>query len=72
MVHISKRIAWLVVLTSAAGLAQADEKATSCGNHGTEVRFLDTPSQAARQAKKEEKLVFVLHVSGNFEDPGLT
>ncbi len=43
-----------------------------CGNHGTSVQFLDTPQAAAKQAAKEQKLVFVLHVSGNFEDPGLT
>jgi hypothetical protein len=43
---------------------------TSC--HGTNVDFLDTPSEAATKAKKEEKLVFILHVSGNFEDPKFT
>lgn len=47
-------------------------KGEGCGNHGTTVEFLDTPSEAARQALKEEKLVFVLHVSGNFEDPRFT
>ena len=45
---------------------------TGCGNHGTAVQFVATPSDAARQAKKEEKLVLVLHVSGIFEDPSLT
>lgn len=48
-----------------------DEK-TSCGNHGTTIDFLDSPKEAAAQAKKAEKLVFVLHVSGNFEDPRFT
>jgi len=43
-----------------------------CGNHGTSVNFVDTPRQAAEQAKKEQKLVFVLHISGVFEDPNLT
>jgi hypothetical protein len=43
-----------------------------CGTHGTQVRFVDTPKDAAAKAKKEEKLVFVLHVSGNFEDPRFT
>ena len=43
---------------------------TSC--HGTNVDFLDTPSDAAKKAKKEQKLVFILHVSGNFEDPKFT
>ncbi len=44
----------------------------TCGSHGTTVDFVDTPTQAAKIAKKEEKLVFVLHVSGNFEDPRFT
>ncbi len=43
-----------------------------CGSHGTRVEFHDTPSEAAKIAKKEQKLVFVLHVSGNFEDPRFT
>jgi len=45
-----------------------DEK-PSCKAHGTTIDFVDTPSEAARLAKKAEKLVLVLHVSGNFEDP---
>jgi hypothetical protein len=44
----------------------------TCGSHGTRIDFVDTPSQAAKVAKKEQKLVFVLHVSGNFEDPRFT
>jgi hypothetical protein len=44
----------------------------TCGSHGTRVEFVDTPSEAAKIAKKEQKLVFVLHVSGNFEDPRFT
>jgi hypothetical protein len=36
------------------------------------VEFVRTPSEAARLAKKEQKLVFVLHVSGHFEDPTFT
>jgi hypothetical protein len=44
----------------------------TCGSHGTSVTFVDTPSEAAKIAKKEQKLVFVLHVSGNFEDPRFT
>jgi len=45
---------------------------STCGSHGTSVDFVSTPSEAARQAKKEQKLVFVLHVSGHFEDPKFT
>ena len=44
---------------------------TTCG-HGTKLDFVDNPKQAAAIAKKEQKLVMVLHVSGHFEDPGLT
>ena len=47
----------------------AEKKA--CG-YGTKLHFVDTPKEAAAIALKEEKLVFVLHVSGHFEDPGLT
>jgi hypothetical protein len=45
---------------------------TCSGTCGTSVAFLASPPQAARRAAEEGKLLFVLHVSGNFEDPGLT
>lgn len=46
---------------------------TTCnGDYGTNILFEETPKDAAAKAKKEEKLVLVLHVSGHFEDPGLT
>lgn len=44
----------------------------ACGDHGTSVHFEATPSDAARKALKEEKLVFVLHVSGDFENSDFT
>lgn len=59
-----------LALTLSPGLALAEK--ASCGNHGTTIDFLDTPKEAAKQAEKEQKLVFVLHVSGNFEDPRFT
>jgi len=40
--------------------------------HGTSVVFYDTPSEAATVAKKEQKLVMVLHISGNFENKDYT
>jgi len=53
--------------------AAADKKEDGgCSGHGTNVDFFDTPSEAAAKAKKQQKLVFVLHVSGNFEDPRFT
>jgi hypothetical protein len=45
--------------------------AEKCG-FGTKIDFVDSPKEAAATAKKEQKLVLVLHVSGHFEDPGLT
>lgn len=54
-----------------AAVKPADNDEES-GCHGTAVQFVETPSAAARQALREQKLVFVLHVSGHFEDPGLT
>jgi hypothetical protein len=50
----------------------APAKAASCGNYGTSVEFVSSPSEAARLAKQQQKLVFVLHVSGHFEDPTFT
>ncbi len=42
------------------------------GACGTAVEFFDSPKEAAGLAKQEEKLVFILHVSGHFEDPKFT
>jgi hypothetical protein len=39
---------------------------------GTAVTFLASPKIAGDEAVKDHKLLFVLHVSGNFEDPGFT
>lgn len=46
--------------------------AAKCSEYGTSVHFEDTPADAAKQAKQDEKLVLILHVSGHFEDPKLT
>jgi hypothetical protein len=57
-----------------AGTCDPNGKTTcsATGDYGTTVHFVDTPKIAAEQAAKEEKLVFVLHVSGDFEDPRFT
>lgn len=64
------------VLAVAGGAASApgqkDDPAVCNGDFGTAVHFLKTPSDAAKQARKEQKLVLVLHVSGDFEDPDFT
>ena len=68
----------VAVLLFGAGVGHAQNGKTPkdgevCnGDFGTSVTFLKTPSEAAKQALKEEKLVFVLHVSGHFEDPRFT
>ncbi len=52
---------------------QANDKTEGyCATFGTSVEFVSTPSEAAKIAKKDQKLVFVLHVSGKFEDPRFT
>ena len=58
----------LAVAALAAGPAAAGDTA----GYGTKIDFLESPKEAAALAKKQEKLVLVLHVSGHFEDPGLT
>jgi len=62
-----------LLLGAAVALCAAPLNAnpTTCG-HGTKLDFVDSPKEAAAIAKKEQKLVLVLHVSGHFEDPGLT
>ena len=52
---------------------KSDEDGASCSSYGgTAVKFYKTPTEAATQAKKSEKLVMVLHVSGSFENPDFT
>jgi hypothetical protein len=63
---------WLTV-ARADGLTLKSGAAETCsGDYGTSVHFVKTPSEAAKQALKEEKLVCVLHVSGLFENPDFT
>ena len=65
---------WALALPAWADGPKAVKKSeeSTCGEFGTSVHFEKTPSEAARRALKEEKLVFVLHVSGNFEDSKFT
>ena len=61
----------LFTVAAVAMLAAPVGAAETCG-HGTKLDFVESPKEAAAIAKKEQKLVLVLHVSGHFEDPGLT
>lgn len=40
--------------------------------YGTQVLFLNNPAAAEAMAKREKKLLFVMHISGNFEDSCFT
>ncbi|MBL8799662.1 MAG: hypothetical protein JNM56_37615, partial [Planctomycetia bacterium] len=62
----------LPAVNTLPGKPAAAAPAATCGDYGTSIEFDDTPQDAAKRALKEEKLVLVLHVSGHFEDPGLT
>ena len=74
------KIMWAALATLAmAPMSGAQEKVkspncSSCGKetYGTTIKWMGTPTEAATKAKAEEKLVFVLHVSGYFEDPQFT
>lgn len=48
------------------------DDAPACEGHGTTIDFMASPNAAAKEAAKKGKLVLVLHVSGNFEDPRFT
>jgi len=63
-------IALITVGTMQQDRIRADE--TVCGEYGTSVIFAASVAEAAEQAVKEEKLVFVLHVSGVFEESNFT
>ena len=64
---------WLAPLLAVSSVRGADKPTADDGcRFGTQVKFVDTPSEAGRLAAKDEKLVLVLHVSGQFEDPRLT
>jgi len=44
----------------------------NCEQIGTNVLFVKEPPQAFLRAKDEKKMVFMVHLSGNLEDPGFT
>ena len=44
----------------------------NCKRIGTDVLFMKEPPEAFQRAWAEKKLVFMMHLSGNLEDPGFT
>jgi hypothetical protein len=51
---------------------EVDAKLSKRETFGTAVGFVRNPPEAARSARAEHKLMFLLHVSGNFEDARFT
>ena len=64
----------MALLLAQAALAKnpSPKAEKSCGEYGTSIFFEPTPVDAAKAAKKDGRLVMVLHISGHFEDPNLT
>ena len=56
----------------ATRLAPAPESAATCQTFNTSVAFAVSPAAAEKQAAQDGKLVFLLHVSGDFEDDAFT
>jgi hypothetical protein len=69
---------WAELAAEAGGLESAPRQRAcassprSSQRYGTSVDFAASPVEAARHALQEGKLVFVLHLSGHFEDPRFT
>jgi hypothetical protein len=46
--------------------------ADRCKRFETRIRFHPTMADAADEARRSKKMLFVLHISGDFDDPGFT
>jgi hypothetical protein len=46
--------------------------ADRCKTFDTKIRFHAGLPEAAEDAKQSKKMLLVLHISGNFDDPGFT
>jgi hypothetical protein len=55
-----------------AGAAKGPPKPPAGETYGTQVLFLNNRETAADAARHEHKLLFVMHISGNFEDSCFT
>jgi hypothetical protein len=53
-------------------VAASDSAPPVTHTYGTSVAFLSSPAEAALRAQRERKLLFVLHVAGNFEESCFT
>ena len=55
-----------------AAKAWGPEDLVTCARIGTQVKFMKDPPDAFRRARAEKKMVFMVHLSGNLEDPEFT
>ncbi len=59
-------------VADATRLAPPPEPAATCQTFNTSVAFAVSPAAAEKQAAQDGKLVFLLHVSGDFADDAFT
>ena len=59
-------------LTPTAPICANGQCPTSLPTYGTKIQWAASPANAYQRAKDENKLVFMMHVSGNFKIPGFT
>jgi hypothetical protein len=73
-VPVSKQIATEPPVQAAEAAKQDPPKVCEkpAGMFGTSLYFAANPTEARKKAATQEKLVFLLHVSGDFDDPGFT
>jgi hypothetical protein len=71
-IRATANLVLVVALTVPAFAGDKGADGVCTGDFGTSVRFEKSPSAAAKKALAAEKLVMVLHVSGDFEESGLT
>ena len=60
------------ILAAPAADSPPAPAAATCQTFGTSVDFVASPAAAAKQAVQDGKLLFLLHVSGDFEDDAFT
>jgi hypothetical protein len=53
-------------------VAETPRKKAACEKFGTRIAFLPNPPDAFKKAKEENKQVFFVHLSGNFDDKEFT
>lgn len=61
-----------VMLAAGPAQAPAPEEGEACATFGTKIAFTENPLAAKKKATDNLKLLFVLHVSGNFEKEEFT